>query len=344
MNSVKQQRLILGAAVMLAGAGAVQAQRAPERVSVPLSSGAEATVFASVPAGFEPNLATDEELAYYGYPPRPDPGNARAMSLWQRAVHTNRVPTDLLERPDRFHRPAQELSTRQTATNSTGTSGNWSAVILDGSSADFDSIVGFWAVPNVATQVSGTANAYSSTWVGLDGSGTQDLIQDGTESDWISDKAAYDAWVEVLPAAEDILTGLPVNPGDAIYAATQYKVVDGKAYAYFYMTNFNTVKSVSVSIAFPTDLKYTGQSAEWVEERTQIDGTFEHPMPNYGIAFMSAGYASRSGSTTLYPPNGTPSSVATTEYITMYDTPSKTKLSTPAAQGSDSITFQWLAY
>ena len=163
-------------------------------------------------------------------------------------------------------------------------------------------------------------------------------------ADWISDKAVYNAWVEVLPAAETVVTGLPVNPGDAVYAATEYKIVSGKKYAYFYMTNFNTVKSISVSIAFPSNLKFTGQSAEWVVERTDVDGSFEHPMPNYGIGFMSAAYASRTGSTALLPVNATPASVGTTEYISMYDTPTKKTLSKPLSQGVDSLTFEWLAY
>src|SRR5579862_2608766 len=342
--AMKRYSSILGAAVMLATAGAVQAQSAPMQFTVYLPSGAEATVFASVPEGFEPNTATDQELLDYGYPPRPDRSNARAMALWQRAVHTTRVSTDLVERPSRFHRPPQELSTQQNEKNITGTSGNWSAVVLDGAKANFGSVVGYWAVPNVASQAPGTKNAYSSMWVGLDGSGTADLIQDGTESDWIGGKAVYDAWVEVLPSAETVLTGLQVAPGDAIYASTQYAVVSGKPTAKFTVTNLNTQKTVSTSIAFPSSLKYTGQSAEWVVERSEINGSFENPMPRYGIAFMSAAYAQRPGSSTLYPANGTAASVASTEYLTMFDTPTKKNLSEPLAQGTDSITFEWLNY
>jgi hypothetical protein len=217
-------------------------------------------------------------------------------------------------------------------------------VILDGAGADFTNVVAYWAVPNVASQAAGTGNGYSSMWVGLDGSGTQDLIQDGTASDWINGKAVYNAWVEVLPSAEVVVTGLTISPGDAIYASTQYVVTSGKASAHFNLVNLNTKQNVSTSIAFPSTLKFTGQSAEWVVERTEVNGSFEHPMPRYGVAFMSAAYAQRAGSTTLYPANATPASVATTEYLTMYDTPTKTNLSEPFPQGVDSITFEWLNY
>jgi hypothetical protein len=339
-SSIRRRAPSLGAAGMLVMAGAAMAQNAPGQVTVHLSGGLEATVYASVPENFEPDFATDAELLEYGYPQRPDVNDAEALALWERAVHTTRVPTDLVERPGVYHRPVQQLQT----SNATSTSGNWSAVIVDGKSADFDSIVGYWAVPNVASQVAKTANGYSSMWVGLDGDGTSDLIQDGTSSQWVGGKAVYNAWVEVLPAAETLVSGLTVNPGDAIYATTEYKVVNGKAEAYFYMTNFNTVKSISVTIAFPTTLKYTGQSAEWVVERTEVNGSFENPLPNYGIAFMDVAYAVRTGSSTAYPANETPSSVGTTYDVNMYDTPTKKTLSTPTSQGPAVITFMWNAY
>jgi hypothetical protein len=344
-SSVKWCGSILGALVL--GVGTVRAQIGSGQVSVMLSGGVEATVFASVPEGFEPDTATDQELRDYGYPPRPDAGETTALAAWQRAVHTTRVPTDLVERPGVFHGPVQHSALQQpTPTVEYGTDGNWSGVILDAKNAGFDAIVGTWAVPNVASQVKGTANAYSSMWVGLDGYGIKDLIQDGTESDWVNGKPLYDAWVEVLPSAEVVVKGLPVTPGDAIYASTQYAVVDGTAYAYFYMSNANTNQNVSVRIAFPTNLTFTGQSAEWVVERTQVDGTFEHPMPRYGEAFMSTAYAYRTatGTSVLYPANDTSSKVATTIYDTIKDSVSKKELSEPYPQGTDTILYDWLAY
>jgi hypothetical protein len=342
-SSLKPHGSILAAAVMLAIAGTSQAQDTPARVTVQLASGLVGTVYASVPEGFEPDFATDQELFDNGFPPRPDVNNASAMALWRKAVHATRVPTDLVEQPGRYHRPVQGLSKPQSIANGTATSGNWSAVVLSGTSADFVQIVGFWAVPNVASQKAGTANGYSSMWVGLDGDPTSDLIQNGTASDWINGKAVYNAWVEVLPASEVLVPGLKVLPGDGIYAQTLYKVVNGKAAAYFYFTNFNTGKSVSTSIAFPTNLKFTGQSAEWVVERTEISGSFENPMPDYGLAFMSAAYAVRaSAPNTLYPPNATPTSVAATTYVSMVD--GSTVLSAPEEQGGNSIIFEWQNY
>jgi hypothetical protein len=329
---------------MFAAVSPALAQNPAAHKTVVLASGLEATVIISVPEEFEPDTATDQELLDYGYPRRPDASDASALALWRYAVHTTRIDTDLVEKPGIVHRPAQELSTKQTNGLETGTSGNWSAVVLDGASADFTHVVGFWAVPNVSSQVAGTGNGYSSMWIGLDGSGTKDLIQDGTASDWIGGKAVYNAWVEVLPSAEVELSGLVISPGDAIYATTAYVVTSGKAHAAFYISNLNTKKSVSTSIAFPTTLKFTGQSAEWVVERTDVNGSFEHPMPRYGIAFMSAAYAERGSSTTLIPACSPYLGFANLEYLTMYDTPTKEKLSAPVTQGPDAITFEWLNY
>jgi len=335
---------VLGAGVLLALAGAAQAQSTPDQIPIHLPSGLEAIVYASVPEGFEPTTATDEQLEEYGFPRRPDASNAEMLALWTRVVHTKRVTTDLVEQPGRYHRPVQDKTTQLTKGNVTGTSGNWSAVELKKTNADFTTVVGYFAVPSVASQTAGTANAYSSIWVGLDGDGTSDLIQDGTESDWIGGKAVYDAWVEVLPAAETVLTGLKVAAGDAIFTITQYVVTGGKAVAQFTVADLNTNKNVSTSIAFPANLKFTGTSAEWVVERTEVNGTFENPMPRYGLAFFSSAYAEKGSSSTTYPMNGTATSVATTEYITMHDTPSNTDLSDPVNEGIYSTIFDWLAY
>jgi hypothetical protein len=341
---LKSSGSILGAA-MFALVGSAQAQTGPDRVTVQLSHGLQATVYAAVPDGFEPNTATAEELRYYGFPRRPDQSNPDALAAWVRAVHTTRVATDLVEKPGVFHSPLQKLTTEVANSKcAPGTSGNWSAGIDDGPDARFTEIIGNWAVPNVASEASGTANAYSSIWVGLDGNGTEDLIQDGTESDWVGDKATYDAWVEVLPAAEVVEPGLTVSPGDAIAATTAYEIVDGKPVAYFYLANLNTNKSISTTIAFPKTLTFTGQSAEWVVERTQVGGTFEHPLPRYGQAFMSTAFVFRDFSDTPIPAESVSASVATKELVIMCDVPTGTNLSEPEALGLSSFQYNWLKY
>jgi Peptidase A4 family len=99
---------------------------------------------------------------------------------------------------------------------------NWSGWAQGGGGAIYQSVVDTWHVPTVNTSVSGTQ--YSSDWVGIGGLNDGTLVQAGTEADNLGGTAFYQAWTEVLPAAEDPLT-LTVHPGDKI--KTSVKLVSG---------------------------------------------------------------------------------------------------------------------
>ena len=73
---------------------------------------------------------------------------------------------------------------------------NWSGYAETGT---FTGVSGTWTVPAVSATSSST---YSSAWIGVDGFNDNDLIQTGTEQDYYSGAAHYDAWWEILPAAE----------------------------------------------------------------------------------------------------------------------------------------------
>ncbi len=90
---------------------------------------------------------------------------------------------------------------------------NWSGWAQGGAKGTYQSVVDTWQVPTVNTSVSGTQ--YSSDWVGIGGLNDGTLVQAGTEADNLNGTAFYQAWTEVLPAAEDPLT-LTVHPGDKI--------------------------------------------------------------------------------------------------------------------------------
>jgi hypothetical protein len=98
---------------------------------------------------------------------------------------------------------------------------NWSGWAQSGS-GPYQSVVDTWRVPTVNTSVSGTQ--YSSDWVGIGGLNDSSLVQAGTEADNLGGHAFYQAWTEVLPAAEDPLT-LKVHHGDKI--KTTVKLVSG---------------------------------------------------------------------------------------------------------------------
>jgi Peptidase A4 family len=99
---------------------------------------------------------------------------------------------------------------------------NWSGWAQAAANGTYQSVVDTWKVPTVNTGVSGTQ--YSSDWVGIGGLADSSLVQAGTEADNFGGTAFYQAWTEVLPAAEDPLT-LNVHPGDKI--KTSVKLVSG---------------------------------------------------------------------------------------------------------------------
>lgn len=90
---------------------------------------------------------------------------------------------------------------------------NWSGFAQGTPGATYRSVKDTWTVPTVNTSVSG--DQYSSDWVGIGGLNDGSLVQAGTEADNFNGTAFYQAWTEVLPAAEDPLS-LVVHPGDKI--------------------------------------------------------------------------------------------------------------------------------
>ena len=104
------------------------------------------------------------------------------------------------------------------------TSNNWSGYALStGSTGNYTSATASWTVPTVTFvgYPSGPSFEDSSSWVGIGGFSTGDLIQLGTEQFVQSTgSTTYDAWYEILPASETVLpAGHPVSPGDAMTAS-----------------------------------------------------------------------------------------------------------------------------
>src|SRR6185437_2664276 len=71
---------------------------------------------------------------------------------------------------------------------------------------------------------SGTGDAYSSYWVGIDGASSTTVEQDGVEADCIGGVPTYGAWYELF--GDQLINGgssipispvsFPIAPGDAI--------------------------------------------------------------------------------------------------------------------------------
>jgi hypothetical protein len=114
----------------------------------------------------------------------------------------------------------------------------------------------------------------------VDGYNNSNLIQTGTEEDFYSGAAHYNAWWEILPAAE---TPLPssdvVNPGDSMSASIyETSTLSGGVVRGHSRSGNQHVWVINISDAghwsYTTSLAYNGPgaSAEWIMEAPQVGG------------------------------------------------------------------------
>ena len=157
-------------------------------------------------------------------------------------------------------------------------SSNWSGYAVSGSG--FSAVTGSWAVPAVART---RKASYSSNWIGIDGFNNNNLIQTGTESDYVSGSARYDAWWEILPAAETVIPSITVHPGDHFSAS----VTKGSGTSWTI-----TITDTTNGQSFTTVQNYGGPqtSAEWIEEAPTVGGRVA-PLAHYGQATFDPGTA-----------------------------------------------------
>ncbi len=147
--------------------------------------------------------------------------------------------------------------------NRYGVSDNWSGQVATGGT--YTSVTGDWVVPQV-TNVAPSYGLYSATWVGIDGVGTQSLIQTGTAQESGTGWARYYAWYDLLPGEAQPIDHT-VDPGDRISASVSE--VDTA-------TNLWRIDIADSTHdwSFTHEFTYVtpGASAEWIEEAPSIYG------------------------------------------------------------------------
>lgn len=175
-----------------------------------------------------------------------------------------------------FHAPRIPLAPAAGSPTSGWQSSNWSGYAVTGSG--FHAITGKWVVPAVSATRRAT---YSSSWIGIDGFNNSSLIQTGTEQDYYSGKAHYDAWWEILPAAETVIPSLTIHPGDSMSASITQNSGSSWTIA---ITDNTTGQSFSINKT------YTGPqtSAEWIQEAPTVGGRVAN-LAHYGQTIFDPG-------------------------------------------------------
>lgn len=256
------------------------------------------------------NLGSDE-LAKRGYPLRPDGNQApEAFDAWLKAVTkpSRFVAPRLVARPEIRHGPR--------ITNGTENSSNWSGFELNGGGNIYDWVMGQWQVPTVSPE--SNQHVYSALWIGLDGDGTTDLVQAGTEQEITDitfwginfDFTSYYGWTEFLPQqpTEQVIPNFTVAAGDLIMAQVWVGDPGSSAslsggYGIFWVENvtraeYTTIYTSRCAVSFwGVCLNWTnvgGSEAEWIMERPTLTVNGQQSLPdlaNYGVAFMDSAAA-----------------------------------------------------
>jgi Peptidase A4 family len=282
-------------AVPLAG---IAQQLAPNELPTNIPG---ATTTAPPPEGFNPLTASDSELEYYGYPPRPDQSEApKAFASWQKAMKaSNKRITPVLQVTNNFAGPAKvKADSAAPANGSAAASYNWSGYVNTNgvtsySQSSFYYIIGDYVVP-VARQAYSKCDGgwdYSVTWVGIDGWGSGDVLQAGNEADAYcsgSSKATYySAWYEWYPYGWTRITNLPITPGDDLFVEV-WSTSSTAGHAY--LVNYNTDQYVIINFPAPPGTHLVGNSAEWIVERPGVGGGLA-TLANYISDYFSDAYA-----------------------------------------------------
>jgi hypothetical protein len=304
---------------------------------------AGATTIAAPPEGFDPLTASDDRLADYGFPPRPDKTLMPAeYANWARAMAASKTRViPHLEQTSIFHGPAALTSKSNAEQNGPLQSYNWSGYV-DSSGAKSYGSSSFYSVesnmivpfaqPGYDTCTGIYDYAYS--WVGIDGwTGSNDILQGGIEFDALCSLGVqvtyYSAFYEWYPGAEVHITNFPIAPGDDIFVNAWHT---SSTKAQIYISNYNTGMAVQVGFSAPAGTKLIGNSAEWITERPNLNGQ-RTTLTNYLDQLFYGSEAVTEKKHTSYP--GSSSS----KQVIMLDNNGK-PISFPTALGSSSFLLQ----
>ncbi len=298
--------------------------------------------YAAPPTNFKFQNATDEELATYGLPARPDKqANPERYQLWERVMVAaqNRWNGDLKplvreKSPQMMSMPEAPREMRSgagPALPTTPTTLNWSGVALTKSlkklgSGSFRDIYSIVSVPTGEQPfaVGGCDQYYQLSWMGLDGYTKLAAIQptpprSALMGGLVSYMTCGPTQVHYAVAfgwdPTYIQTAFFANPGDIVYAEVT-SPPGGTNPAYLFLEDLTTLTYQSFSVPVPYGVTFIGSSAQWIVERWCCRNSgYPYPLLNTISTFFDGGAALDGAGHTYYPG----SQAVSTQVITMRD-------------------------
>jgi len=315
--------LALGAAAAV-HVGTATAQPAPRGRPTNMPG---VTTSAPPPEHFDAIHASDEDLAAYGFPPRPEAATATAAyTNWAAAVGAGpeRLVPRLL-RTEVYHRPriatfGGGAFTAQTSTNWSGYAFRHGATVWSGNS--FNRIAANLVVPAVTARTCDDTWNYAASWIGLDGYASNDVLQAGVEEDATcgmdGTQTYYSPWYEWYPNASTRIANLTAAPGQSFYV---HVWATSATAGHAYLQNLNANQSVSLDFTAPSGTRLIGESAEWIVESPSVGGTVA-TLPGYGMEYFVDGLAKTVNDTYRYPGSGGTIPITLARDGIAYSTPS----------------------
>jgi hypothetical protein len=259
-------------------------------------------LFKAPPDGFDPHQADDRELLLYGFPARPDAKTHPELAeQWARRVagRGRRIEPQFVRNVGKVHGPRRRGQGHDNATST-----NWSgSVVFNTAGTTIGWVEGEWTVPDPDDPHGGKSSYYSSAWVGIDGDGSPDVLQAGTESSLINGTKSVYAWWEWYPNYEIAISNFPVSPGDTMYCLICAN--SNNTSATIYLTNDNTDQHTSFNITAPSGTTLHGNCAEWIVETPSVGGS-PTTLPDYGTCYFDTAVAGERNGTLLDGFTGTP--------------------------------------
>lgn len=242
--------------------GSVVNQSSPGQAQLYVYQLSQGTVTQVVPPdGFSPLAATDQELATYGFPPRPT--GAAELKQW----------TELYSH---WTGSASPGMCRRSKSNLTGgPSANWAG--LETTGRTYTTVTGQWTEPS---WVFGCAHASShSIWTGLGGDpaygGTNHLLQSGVDTGGSNINSVYGWWEAISPVHDTYevqFSGFAPRVGDVMSATTTYKTSGSPTGVNMSVYDASTGKSAATGYMNYIDglsvvNYYSGSTADFINER-----------------------------------------------------------------------------
>jgi hypothetical protein len=257
------------------------------------------------PESFDLFTASQDDLRVYGIPPRPDPKiSPRWHRLWMEMFKNRpqRVVAD--GAADKRFKPRRLPRRAIQAAGANATMDFWSGSAFGGAPTGvFSTIAAWWVVPNVTVT---DESDEVLIWVGIDGWGTNSVLQIGTWQYYRKGQLYTHGWSEWFPGTAGLpIPGFDVKPGDTVAAVVS---ASSATEAVITITNVTTNKYSSNPVSAPTGLQVQGQTAEWIVERP---GQPHDPLANFGqvgFTLAAADYVDQLGGTVqgeLHAENGT---------------------------------------